>query len=76
MNFEWIKCEDKLPEMPTSPFGQRQYLVAWKSADKYSYSTISWAAGWNCSLNWDGKIIRKHEIKDIVAWAEIPEYED
>lgn len=75
MKFEWIKCEDRLPEMPSNPFESKVYLVIWKPGKHHHYMTVGWADGWNCSLEFGGKIDKKYEIKDIIAWAEIPEFE-
>lgn len=77
MNFEWIKCKDRLPDNPKSPLGWKEYWTVSKMpSGKFSYSTNYWADGWNCSMNFDGTIYREHEIKDIIAWAEIQKYEE
>lgn len=76
MNFEWIKCEDKLPEMPKNPLEEKTYLVACKHLSGYYYQTMTWADGWNCSVGFDGTVHRESEIKSVVAWAETPEYEE
>lgn len=75
--FEWIKCEERLPENPKSPLHMEMYMIARipKKTGTVLYGMCYWADGWNCSLNFDGTFDRSHEIKDIVAWAEIPKYE-
>lgn len=75
-SIEWIKCKDGLPENPTSPLDWKKYWTVRKTRYGLSYSVNYWAYGWNCSMNFDGTIYREHEIKDVIAWAEIPEYEE
>ena len=78
MKFEWIKCKDRFPENPENPMEEKMYFVAYKNeaTGHYLYSITGYADGWNCSLMFDGTISKEHEMKDIVAWAEIPEYKD
>lgn len=76
---EWIKCEDKLPETPKTweeyVFNEKVYMVCWEStSNTYGYQSLRWCDGWNCSMMPDGTISREHEIKDVVAWYEVPEY--
>ena len=76
MKFEWIKCEDGLPENPKDYLDENRYFVVVKTQKgRNLYTTASYADGWNCTLLCDGTISRKYEWKDVVAWAEIPDYE-
>ena len=75
----WIKCEDRLPETPKNwdeyLGDSKEYVVAYSDGfGGYSYQSMKWCDGWNCMMCTDGTISRKHEIKDIIAWFEIPEY--
>lgn len=77
---KWIKCKDKLPKTPKTWreyfVRQRDYIVAYPNGvGGYSYQTMGWCDGWNCSMRPDGTICREHEIKDVEAWMEIPKYE-
>lgn len=75
MKFEWKDNAKEKPVNPKSPLTRKDYLVCVKYyAGKYGYQTMEWADGWNCSMDFNGEIDRTHEIKNIVAWAEIPEY--
>ena len=77
MKFEWIKCKDRLPEMPTSPINEKEYIVVHinEPTGHKLYSVVGYAGGWNCCLHFDGTIDRTREFTDIIAWAEIPEFE-
>lgn len=75
MKFEWIKCKDRLPENPTNPLDEYEYFVSCKApTGGIYYSSMSYADGWNCQVLFDGTVNKEHELKDIVAWAEIPKY--
>ena len=63
----WYKCEEKLPETPKSFLDVKYYLTLSESG---VYSILHWFDGWNCSGD-----KKDYEIKDIVAWAEIPTME-
>ena len=77
MEFEWIRCKDRLPKNPKSPVDENRYFVVVKTKHGHNfYTTAEYADGWNCSLRFDGTISRKYEWKDVIAWAEIPEYKD
>ena len=78
MNFKWIKCKDKLPENPKSPLEWNKYLTVKKfpATGDYGYDVDFWADGWNCSMNFDGTFDKEFEDKNIIAWAEIPPYEE
>ena len=75
---EWIKCDDRLPETPKTweewVCDRKTYVVAYKVAGVYCYQSLNWCDGWNCSMNPDGTIAREHQIMNIVAWCEVPEY--
>lgn len=66
---EWVLCKDKLPGMPKSENKREEYLVY---TEKGAYCVMGWCNGWNCHYNLDGTINRAAEIKDIIAWMEIP----
>ena len=75
----WIKCSDRLPKTPKNWAdylrNKKQYVVAYPDGvGGYSYQTMGWCDGWNCSMMPDGTIYKEHEIADVVAWLEIPEY--
>ena len=77
----WIKCSDRLPKTPKSWVdylgNKKQYVVAYPDGvGGYSYQSMGWCDGWNCSMMPDGTIHKEHEITDVVAWLEIPEYKD
>lgn len=76
----WIKCEDRLPDTPKTwrewVTNRKSYVVAYKAGSGYCYQSVEWCDGWNCSMMTDGTISKEHEMTDIVAWFEIPEYKD
>ena len=70
----WIPCSERLPETPKHYYDRSLYLTCTKTG---YITSIYWWDGWNCSMDEDGTVYRKHEMKDIVAWMELPEpYED
>lgn len=70
----WIPCSERLPETPKHYYDRSLYLTCTKTG---YITSIYWWDGWNCTVNEDGTVYRKHEMKDIVAWMELPEpYED
>lgn len=70
----WIPCSERLPETPKHYYDRSLYLTCTKTG---YITSIYWWDGWNCSLDEDGTVYRKHEMKDIVAWMELPEpYEE
>lgn len=77
-SIEWIKCKDRLPENPKSPLDWKRYLTVKKlpTTGDYIYDVKYWADGWNCSMNFDGTFDKEYEAKDIIAWAEIPTFEE
>ena len=37
-------------------------------------TTMMWVDGWNCYYKADGTHVTEYEVKDIVAWMELPEF--
>lgn len=72
---KWIDCKDRLPENPTSPLDSKNYLVALSNEGNCYYNVISYAGGWNCMLCFDGSVDKTYEIKNAIAWMEIPKYD-
>ena len=66
----WIPCSERLPETPKHYYDRSLYLTCTKTG---YITSIYWWDGWNCSLDEDGTVYREHEMKDIVAWMELPE---
>ena len=58
MSDNWIYTKDKIPEKDD------YYLVCSKFG---VFNILHWSDGWNC-FNKD----KKYEIKDVVAWMELP----
>lgn len=66
---EWIPVTERLPE--TRPFpAWDQYLVC--SEPYGNMNIVSWADGWNCSMDSKGVIHKNCEITDVVAWMPLP----
>lgn len=66
---KWIKCSEKLPTNPTDALDCKDYLTC---SNEGNIQVYRWADGWNCNVDFNGKFYKKYEIKDIVAWAELP----
>ncbi len=65
---EWIPVSERLPEKDGS------YLVC-MSWHYQKMDVLTWADGWNCARNLNGKVNRKSEIPGayILAWMPLPE---
>lgn len=74
MTFKWIRCSEKLPDTPKHPCEEKEYMVVYGFPGYYCYQYMSYADGWNCRVNTDGSITKTHEVHNIIAWAEVPEY--
>lgn len=61
---QWIPCSERLPE------GYGKYITCSKTG---IISILIWSKGWNCCFDTKGEIVRKYEIKDIIAWQPLPE---
>lgn len=72
--FKWIRCKDRLPRTPANPLEVKEYLIVSKESSGYLYNMAYWADGWNCTIDFSGHIDRENEMKNVVAWAEVPEY--
>lgn len=74
---KWIKCADRLPPNPKDYSELKDYLVAIKlSGGLMGYYVVSWADGWNCTMDHDGNINKDHELTSVVAWTELTPYEE
>lgn len=64
----WIPVSERLPEKDGS------YLVC-MSWHFQKMDVLTWADGWNCTRNINGKVNRKSEILGayIIAWMPLPE---
>ena len=76
---KWIRCQDELPKTDLR-FGipQKEYLCAiqHRGGSGYTYMVLNYCDGWDCSVMTNGNIYRKSEIKDVVAWCEVPKFEE
>jgi len=67
---QWIPVSERLPENPPTIFDIKAYLVC---KDFGGMQVVVWCDGWNCTMDFNGVISKKNEIKGIVAWMPLPE---
>ena len=67
---KWIPVTERQPEKAKNWYDMAFYLTCNASG---RISVTSWHDGWNCNGTPDGSIVRTFEMKDIVAWMELPE---
>lgn len=85
--FQWIRCSERVPESAPIPSSFLEYqnmqLNKWPlylTVDEEGrLELMEYFYGWNCRLNYDSGhtewyVSRKTERRDIVAWANVPEY--
>lgn len=66
---QWIDCKERLPENPKGLLRMKHYLTCSVNG---AIQILMWANGWNCVIDGYGNILRDKEIKDVVAWMELP----
>lgn len=68
----WKLCEE---ELPSENSNASRYMIAHDYDGKLINAgvIVSYYDGWNCSKNIDGAIYKKSEIRDVIAWCEVPE---
>lgn len=76
---EWVLCKNRLPKSDLR-FGapQKDYLCVIQHADVdgHHYMVLNYCDGWNCSVSMDGTICKDYELKGVVAWCEVPRFEE
>lgn len=66
----WKDFKKEKPPRPKDNLDLRFYLCCTESGMR---TVLSWSDGWNCYTDFSGEVHRDNEIKDIVAWMELPE---